>query len=97
MSGDVTNFAFANFALTPLYMPLMMLSAAGNNIDSREQVMDNIVLVTSYIGVSAFIFPIVASTLTFVTQDLRFLALDLLPPLVLSGGAMAIKMANKRV
>ena len=97
MVGDINKFAIANLALSPLYAPLIAIVMASDSLGMHSNIMDSVILTASYTGISAFIFPIAASALTALTQDTRFLALDLVPPIILGGSALAIQLLNRRV
>lgn len=95
MDGDINKLSIANIALAPMYTPLMMLSMSDSGTGQRGRGMDSVITAMSYTGIAAFIFPIAASVLTAVTQDSRFLLLDLVPPVVLGGCAAVITIMNR--
>jgi hypothetical protein len=95
MVGDMNKFAIANIALALLYSPLTTVVMAKESLGRHGRFMDTVIITASYAGVSAFIFPIAASVLTVVTQDKRFLLLDLVPPVVLGGCAAIIVAVNR--
>jgi hypothetical protein len=94
MDGGVIRLAIANIALGVMYTPLRAVVMAKDRIGRNGKLMDAAIITASYAGISAFLFPVAASVLTVLTQDVRFLWLDIIPPIVLGGCATLIGILN---
>lgn len=71
--------AFLNLILVLFYMPLIMSIMA---IDSPSA--SDVAYLLAYTGLTAFLFPIIASIVLLVTHNYTYLLIDFIPILIIS-------------